>query len=110
MVLVLVLVLILATSPFYAAAGLGLPCITRSFVRPFGSVQLLDTEHVIGDVEFRIDCLRHRFRKLFLSSSTVVSISGSRGLDLESFLVLCWGSWGGKLPATIQRHESRRIV
>jgi hypothetical protein len=49
MVLVLVLVLILATSPFYAAAGLGLPCITRSFVRPFGSVQLLDTEHVIGD-------------------------------------------------------------
>ena len=72
MVLVLVLVLILATSPFYAAAGLGLPCITRSFVRPFGSVQLLDTEHVIGDVEFRIDCLRNRFRE-FLSQQQAIN-------------------------------------
>jgi hypothetical protein len=75
MVLVLALVLIPATSLFYAAAGLGLPCIIRGHVRPFGSVQLLDTEGVIGGVEFRIDCLKHRHPKLFLSSSTVVSLS-----------------------------------
>ena len=96
MVPVLVLVLILATSPFYAAAGLGLACITRSFVRPFGSVQLLDTEHVIGDVEFRIDCLRHRLRKLFLSSSTVVSVSirenENKILVSGAFDCLCWGT------------------
>ena len=71
----LVLVLILATSSFYAAAGLGLPYVIKSLVRLFRSVQLLDTKCVIGGVEFRIDCLRHRIRKLFLSSSTVVSVS-----------------------------------
>ena len=54
-VLVLALVLIPATSLFYAAAGLSLPCITRGHVRPFGSVEFLDTEGVIGGVEFRID-------------------------------------------------------
>ena len=47
----LVLVLILATSSFYAAAGLGLPYIIKTLVRLFGSVQLLDTKRVIGGEE-----------------------------------------------------------
>ena len=96
MVLVLALVLIPATSLFYAAAGLSLPCITRGHVRPFGSVEFLDTEGVIGGVEFRIDCLKHRHPKLFLSSSTVVSLSirenENKILVCGAFDCLCSGT------------------
>ncbi len=45
------------------------------FVRAFGSVQLLGTERVTGDLYLGIDCLRHRPRELLLISSTVVSVS-----------------------------------
>ena len=46
----------------------------RVFVRAFGSVQLLGTERVTGDLWFGIDCLRHRPRELLLISSTVVFV------------------------------------